>query len=83
MEEPLNGNTNSEAEAAAAALATADSEEEPMVGPGPPVPRVRRKRPLQFEQAYLDSLPSANMYLPYYSLPFSLSSSFSGRSLGV
>ncbi|KAH7542021.1 hypothetical protein FEM48_Zijuj02G0029300 [Ziziphus jujuba var. spinosa] len=66
MEEPLNGNTNSEAEAAAAAVATADSEEEPMVGPGPPVPRVRRKRPLQFEQAYLDSLPSANMYEKSY-----------------
>lgn len=35
-------------------------EEEPMVGPGP-APRAKRKRPLQFEQAYLDSLPSANM----------------------
>ncbi|KAH7510564.1 hypothetical protein FEM48_ZijujUnG0112000 [Ziziphus jujuba var. spinosa] len=66
MEEPLNGNTNSEAEAAGCGVATADSEEEPMVGPGPPVPRVRRKRPLQFEQAYLDSLPSANMYEKSY-----------------
>ncbi|KAG2329978.1 hypothetical protein Bca52824_001158 [Brassica carinata] len=40
-------------------------EEEPMVGPGP-APRVKRKRPLQFEQAYLDSLPSANMYEKSY-----------------
>lgn len=38
----------------------ADVEEEPMLGPGP-APKVRPKRPLQFEQAYLDSLPSANM----------------------
>lgn len=38
-----------------------DVEEEAMVGPGP-APQIRRKRPLQFEQAYLDSLPSANMY---------------------
>ncbi|KAI3902323.1 hypothetical protein MKW92_019490 [Papaver armeniacum] len=35
--------------------------EEPIVGPAPPPPRPR-KRPLQFEQTYLDSLPSANMY---------------------
>lgn len=40
----------------------AGEEEEPMVGPGP-APRARPKRPLQFEQAYLDSLPSANMYV--------------------
>jgi len=38
------------------------TEEEPIVGPGPPPPpRARPKRPLQFEQAYLDALPSANM----------------------
>nr|XP_027083935.1 peptidyl-prolyl cis-trans isomerase CYP71-like [Coffea arabica] len=42
--------------------ATAD---EPMVGPGP-APQPRRKRPLQFEKAYLDSLPSANMYEKSY-----------------
>ncbi|KAL9253822.1 Peptidyl-prolyl cis-trans isomerase CYP71-like protein [Drosera capensis] len=35
------------------------------VGPGPAPPR-RLKRPLQFEQAYLDSLPSANMYEKSY-----------------
>lgn len=39
----------------------AGDDEEPMVGPGP-APRARAKRPLQFEQAYLDALPSANMY---------------------
>lgn len=36
------------------------TEDEPLVGPGP-APRARPKRPLQFEQAYLDALPSANM----------------------
>lgn len=40
----------------------AGEEEEPMVGPDP-APRARPKRPLQFEHAYLDSLPSANMYV--------------------
>ncbi|CAH8283507.1 unnamed protein product [Eruca vesicaria subsp. sativa] len=40
-------------------------EEEPMVGPEP-APRVKRKRPLQMEQAYLDSLPCANMYEKSY-----------------
>lgn len=52
-EEPVNGNAIS---------ATAESEEEPIVGPGP-APRARRKRPLEFEKAYLDALPSANMYV--------------------
>ncbi|GLT63846.1 hypothetical protein SLA2020_363790 [Shorea laevis] len=56
MEEPQNGNTNS---------ATVEEDEGPMVGPGP-APRARPKRPLQFEQAYLDSLPSANMYEKSY-----------------
>nr|XP_043613658.1 peptidyl-prolyl cis-trans isomerase CYP71 [Erigeron canadensis] len=42
-------------------------DDEPMVGPGPaPAPVRRPKRPLQFEQAYLDSLPSANMYEKSY-----------------
>lgn len=50
-EEPKNGSAKE--------LAVVE-EEEPMVGPGP-APRVKRKRPLQFEQAYLDSLPCANM----------------------
>lgn len=40
-----------------------EEDDEPMVGPGPaPAPTRRPKRPLQFEQAYLDALPSANMY---------------------
>ncbi|KAL3518503.1 hypothetical protein ACH5RR_021092 [Cinchona calisaya] len=39
--------------------------DEPVVGPGP-APKPRRKRPLQFEKAYLDSLPSANMYEKSY-----------------
>ncbi|RYR79156.1 hypothetical protein Ahy_A01g004005 [Arachis hypogaea] len=41
------------------------TEEEPAIGPGP-APRARPKRPLQFEQAYLDALPSANMYEKSY-----------------
>ncbi|KAF1886125.1 hypothetical protein Lal_00045354 [Lupinus albus] len=40
-------------------------EDEPVIGPGP-APRTRLKRPLQFEQAYLDTLPSANMYEKSY-----------------
>ncbi|XP_062017305.1 peptidyl-prolyl cis-trans isomerase CYP71-like [Rosa rugosa] len=53
-EEPQNGNT-----------IAAESEGEPIVGPGP-APRAQPKRPLQFEQAYLDSLPSALMYEKSY-----------------
>ncbi|XVE79289.1 hypothetical protein DITRI_Ditri14bG0045900 [Diplodiscus trichospermus] len=56
MEEPQNGN---------AKLNTVVEEEEPVIGPGS-APRPRPKRPLQFEQAYLDSLPSANMYEKSY-----------------
>ncbi|KAH9297785.1 hypothetical protein KI387_029467, partial [Taxus chinensis] len=42
-------------------------EEEGMIGPGPVLaPPARPKRPLQFEQAYLDSLPSAHMYEKSY-----------------
>ncbi|XP_004487517.1 peptidyl-prolyl cis-trans isomerase CYP71 [Cicer arietinum] len=40
-------------------------DDEPLVGPGP-APRARPKRPLQFEQAYIDALPSANMYEKSY-----------------
>lgn len=54
MEDPQNDTAN-------ATTAPTETEEEPMVGPGP-APKARPKRPLQFEQAYLDSLPSANMY---------------------
>lgn len=39
--------------------------EDGVVGPAPP-PQRRPKRPLQFEQAYLDSLPCANMYEKSY-----------------
>ncbi|KAL4182521.1 hypothetical protein AMTRI_Chr11g93690 [Amborella trichopoda] len=42
-----------------------EEEEEAMIGPGPAAPH-RKKRPLQFEQAFLDSLPSANMYEKSY-----------------
>ncbi|CAM6042647.1 unnamed protein product [Sphagnum compactum] len=41
-------------------------EEGPLVGPGAPVPVVRHKRPLEFEKAFLDSLPSAQMYEKSY-----------------
>uniref|UniRef100_A0A9I9CK09 peptidylprolyl isomerase n=1 Tax=Cucumis melo TaxID=3656 RepID=A0A9I9CK09_CUCME len=60
MEEPLNGNGNVDS-----ASAKAETEEEPAIGPGP-APRSRPKRPLQFEQAYLDTIPSANMYEKSY-----------------
>lgn len=53
-EQPQNGNANAIAEAA-------DDDVEPIVGPTP-APRARAKRPLQFEKAYLEALPSANMY---------------------
>ncbi|KAL3324850.1 hypothetical protein AABB24_038782, partial [Solanum stoloniferum] len=48
-----------------AAAAAAVEETETVIGPGP-APRARAKRPLQFEQAYLDSLPSANLYEKSY-----------------
>ncbi|KAK4788780.1 hypothetical protein SAY86_020099 [Trapa natans] len=57
--------TMEEAREANGASMQADVEEETMVGPGP-APKARSKRPLQFEQAYLDSLPSANMYEKSY-----------------
>lgn len=50
MEKPANGGGKA-----------AEAVDEPIVGPGP-APKARHKRPLQFEHAYLDSLPSANMY---------------------
>ncbi|KAI9194510.1 hypothetical protein LWI28_006679 [Acer negundo] len=59
MEEPQNGNANKVA-------AGEDEEAEAIVGPAPAAPRARAKRPLQFERAYLDSLPSANMYEKSY-----------------
>ncbi|GAB4824731.1 cytochrome P450 monooxygenase 71 [Ancistrocladus abbreviatus] len=42
-----------------------NEEEEADIGPGR-APQRRPKRPLQFEQAYLDALPSANMYEKSY-----------------
>lgn len=41
-------------------------EEEELIGPGPAPARQRQKRPLQFEQAFLDALPSAAMYEKSY-----------------
>ncbi|KAG0497286.1 hypothetical protein HPP92_001759 [Vanilla planifolia] len=41
-------------------------DDEPLVGPGPAPQRSRPKRPLQFEQAFLEALPSANMYEKSY-----------------
>jgi peptidylprolyl isomerase domain and WD repeat-containing protein 1 len=65
-EESKNGGTTIPTEElAVVAVPPVVEEEEPMVGPGP-APRGKRKRPLQFEQAYLDSLPSANMYEKSY-----------------
>ncbi|KAG6761770.1 hypothetical protein POTOM_035003 [Populus tomentosa] len=55
MEEPKNGNSATPVE----------NDEDAVIGPGP-APKARAKRPLQFEQAYLDSLPSANMYEKSY-----------------
>ena len=49
----------------AAATAVEETEDETVIGPGP-APHVSKKRPLQFEQAYLDSLPSANLYEKSY-----------------
>lgn len=54
-EEPKNGNSATPVE----------NDEDAVIGPGP-APKARAKRPLQFEQAYLDSLPSANMYEKSY-----------------
>lgn len=61
-EESQHGSASPTKELAVAVVVAAPEvdEEEPMVGPGP-APRGKRKRPLQFEQAYLDSLPCANM----------------------
>ncbi|PKU59741.1 peptidyl-prolyl cis-trans isomerase CYP71 isoform X1 [Dendrobium catenatum] len=56
MEEASNGRLDPPAD---------EDEDEPIVGPGP-APRVRPKRPLKFEQAFLDTLPSANMYEKSY-----------------
>jgi hypothetical protein len=46
----------------AAATPTVGQEEDEMIGPGPAPAKQRQKRPLQFEQAFLDALPSAAMY---------------------
>lgn len=54
-EQPKNGNSETPVE----------NDEDEVIGPGP-APKARAKRPLQFEQAYLDSLPSANMYEKSY-----------------
>ncbi|XP_068338529.1 peptidyl-prolyl cis-trans isomerase CYP71-like isoform X1 [Pyrus communis] len=67
MEEPQNGGETLATDVAEPLNGVAETEEEPMVGPGPPPPpRSRPKRPLQFEHAYLDALPSALMYEKSY-----------------
>lgn len=53
MEESQNGEKET-------SVVATETEDEPVVGPGP-APQRKPKRPLQFEQAYLDALPSANM----------------------
>ncbi|KAH7685648.1 Cyclophilin-type peptidyl-prolyl cis-trans isomerase protein [Dioscorea alata] len=55
-----NGNAAPEA-----ALPAPVNDDEALIGPGP-APRPRAKRPLQFEQAFLDALPSAQMYEKSY-----------------
>ncbi|CAA7405378.1 unnamed protein product [Spirodela intermedia] len=60
MEEHANGKGGS-----SEATVAATEEEEIVIGPGP-APRARLKRPLQFEQAYLDTLPCAHMYEKSY-----------------
>ncbi|XP_071723105.1 peptidyl-prolyl cis-trans isomerase CYP71-like [Rutidosis leptorrhynchoides] len=68
MEEAQNGSVNAEEKAAAPPPPPVEEEEEDddsMIGPGP-APKARPKRPLQFEQAYLESLPTANMYEKSY-----------------
>lgn len=57
LEEAKSGNMSS--------TAREESEEEPIIGPGL-APHARSKRPLQFEQAYLDALPSAPIYEKSY-----------------
>nr|CAB3503706.1 unnamed protein product [Digitaria exilis] len=52
--------------AASAVTSVGKGEEEEMIGPGPAPAKQRQKRPLQFEQAFLDALPSAAMYEKSY-----------------
>lgn len=66
----MGGSENGDGVVKPADAAAAEGEDEDtMVGPGP-APRTRPKRPLQFEHAYLDSLPCAHMYIT--SLVFSI-----------
>jgi hypothetical protein len=52
---------------------TTGEEEDAIIGPGPAAPKSRKKRPLQFEKAFLDALPSAHMYFKFtYFLLFPL-----------
>ncbi|CAH9072697.1 unnamed protein product [Cuscuta europaea] len=62
MEEAANGN---ELSALSPETKVEETDEGPVIGPGP-APRARPKRPLQFEEAYLDSLPCANLYEKSY-----------------
>lgn len=52
-------------EESAPAVSVAEDDDGPMIGPGLAAHR-RPKRPLRFEQAFLESLPCANMYEKSY-----------------
>ena len=59
---------NGAAAAPAVVLQQEEEEGEELIGPGPAPARQRQKRPLQFEQAFLDALPSAAMCVSSSSL---------------
>ncbi|XP_051202469.1 peptidyl-prolyl cis-trans isomerase CYP71 [Lolium perenne] len=54
------------AAAAPAVVQQQDEDGDELIGPGPAPAQKRQKRPLQFEQAFLDALPSAAMYEKSY-----------------
>ncbi|GJN15466.1 hypothetical protein PR202_gb02384 [Eleusine coracana subsp. coracana] len=47
--------------ASATSVGKGQEEDDELIGPGPAPAKQRQKRPLQFEQAFLDALPSAAM----------------------
>jgi hypothetical protein len=59
------------AAAAPAVVQQQDEDGDELIGPGPAPAQKRQKRPLQFEQAFLDALPSAAMCVSCPSFPFS------------
>ncbi|GJN04253.1 hypothetical protein PR202_ga21784 [Eleusine coracana subsp. coracana] len=52
--------------ASATSVGKGQEEDDELIGPGPAPAKQRQKRPLQFEQAFLDALPSAAMYEKSY-----------------